>query len=254
MQPGSDGIFSPGTLYGRYNPQQLNRLVERYKRIIGANISHIAGKRVLDLAAHDGRWTWAALKSGASYVEAVEGRAKLVALATEALSSFPAEKFRFSQGDIFEYLDGIRRTRVGAFDTVLCLGIFYHIDQHFRLLQFMAALKPSAIILDSALVSSDELKITFCAEATDNKLNAIPGKTQADQALVGTMSRGLLAQWCRLNHWKLTYIPWRRADIADTASLQDYLDADKKARGRFTCVLTPADDSEPTRAPEPRKV
>ena len=239
LQRRTDSIFEPGTLYGKYSPPQLNRLVERYKRIIAANIDNIKGKRVLDLAAHDGRWTWAALKSGASYVEAVEGRAELVALANKALSSFPKEMFRFSQGDIFEYLEGLRRTDVGRFDTVLCLGIFYHIDEHFRLFRLMASLKPSAIILDGALLSSDEPKITFRQEATENKLNAIPGENQVDQALVGTMSRGLLAQWCRLNRWSLQYVPWHRNDIADTASLQDYLAADERPRARFTCVLTP---------------
>ena len=256
LQLDADNIFEPGSRYGKYGPQQFNRLIERYERIIAANIIHIRGKRVLDLAAHDGRWTWAALKSGASYVESVEGRPELVALANKALSSFPKEKFQFSQGDIFEHLEEIRNTQVGRFDTILCLGIFYHINEHFRLLQLMAALRPSAIILDGGLMNSDELKIAFFLEATENKLNAIPGKAQADHMLVGLMSRGLLAKWCHLNHWKLTYIPWRREDIANTASLNDYLAAaEKQPRARYTCVLRPISAEDDARAPaaEPQK-
>jgi SAM-dependent methyltransferase len=180
----------------------------------------------------------------ASYVEGVEGRPELVALANKALSSFPSEAFRFSQGDIFDYLEKLKQTEVNRFDTILCLGMIYHTNEHFRLLQLMAALKPGAIILDGALLSSDEAKITFQPEATASKLNAIPGETQSDYALVGTMSRGLLDQWCRLNGWKLTYIPWRREDIADSAGLRDYLVAAERPRARFTCVLTPASADE----------
>jgi SAM-dependent methyltransferase len=237
-------MFGPGTPYSDYTGPQLNRLNERYKRIVTMNIGHIAGKRVLDLAAHDGRWSWAALKSGASYVEGVEGRPELVAFANKALSAFPSEAFRFSQGDIFDYLEKLKQTEVNRLDTILCLGIIYHINEHFRLLQLMAALKPGAIILDGALVCSDEPKITFKPEATASKLNAIPGETQSDYALVGTMSRGLLNQWCRLNGWSLTYIPWRREDIADAAGLRDYLVATERPRARFTCVLTPASADE----------
>jgi SAM-dependent methyltransferase len=237
-------VFGPGTPYGDYTGAQLNRLNERYKRIVTMNIGHIVGKRVLDLAAHDGRWSWAALKSGASYVEGVEGRPELVALANKALSSFPSEAFRFSQGDIFDYLEKLKQTEVNRFDTILCLGIIYHINEHFRLLRLMAALKPAAIILDGALVCSDEPKITFRPEATARKLNAIPGEMQGDYALVGTLSRGLLDQWCHLNGWKLTYIPWRREDLTDTAGLRDYLVATEKPRARFTCVLTPASADE----------
>lgn len=236
-------FFGEGTPYADYRPGQLNRLNERYKRIIGSNIDLIAGKRLLDLAAHNGRWTWAALKSGAAYVEAVEGRPELVASATEALSSFPQESYRFSCGDILDFIEGIKPTHVGRFDTILCLGIFYHVDEHFRLLRLMTGLKPSAIIIDSGLLVTEQRVIRFYAEETGDKLNAIPGKDQDSRAIVGTMSRGLLEMWCRLKGWSITYIKWRGEDIADQKGLTDYLKGENPGaddvRARFTCVLRP---------------
>jgi 2-polyprenyl-3-methyl-5-hydroxy-6-metoxy-1,4-benzoquinol methylase len=241
LQPASgkaDSFFnsSPYAEYDRYNRNALNRINERYKRIIGANVGHIAGKRVLDLAAHDGRWTWATLRSGASYVESVEGRPELVERATQALSSFPKETWRFSQGDIFDYLENLN----APFDTILCLGIFYHISEHLRLLRLMTRLKPSAIILDTALNITSTPVITFASEKTDRILNAIPDDDRRGEALVGIMSRGLLAQWCRVHEWKLEYIPWRPEDIADHTGVSGYFVDEKKPRARFTCVLTPA--------------
>jgi hypothetical protein len=230
-----NGFFNVSP-YTHYNPGALNRVNERYKRIIAANIRHIAGKRVLDLAAHDGRWTWAALRSGASYVEAVEGRPGLVRRANQLLSSFPQETWRFSRGDIFDYLENLN----APFDTILCLGIFYHVSEHFRLLRLMRRLKPSAIVLDTALNTTSAPMISFAREATDSIANAIPGPDQRGEALVGIMSRGLLAQWCRLYGWSLEYIPWRLEDLTDRTDLLDYFANEKRQHTRFTCVLTPA--------------
>lgn len=231
-----NGFFDAGPYGKRYDPKALNRVNERYKRIIGHNIRFIKDKRVIDLAAHDGRWTWAALQSGAAYVDAVEGRPELVAAANKALSAFPSERYSFVQGDIIDHME---QRKGGRWDTILCLGIFYHINEHFRLLRLMAELKPSAIILDTALMTTKAPQIGFVAEETESKLNAIPGRERADKVLVGTMSRGLLDLWCNLHNWNLAYVPWLPADIPNHTSLEDYLNPEKKARARFTCVLTP---------------
>jgi hypothetical protein len=230
------GFFDAGP-YGRtYDPKLLNRVNERYKRIIAQNIRFIRDKRVIDLAAHDGRWTWAALQSGAAYVDSIEGRPELVAAANKALSAFSKERYSFVQGDIIDYMELKKGT---AFDTVLCLGIFYHINEHFRLLRLMADVKPSAIILDTALMTTKAPQIGFAAESTGSKLNAIPGHEQAGQVLVGTMSCGLLELWCNLHKWDLTYTPWTPREIPNHADLEDYFRPEKKARARFTCLLTP---------------
>ena len=237
MKADSKGFFDSGPYAQKYPPQIVNRQNERYKRIIEANIGHIKGRRILDLAAHDGRWTWAALETGASYVQAVEGRAALVAEANRVLCKYAPERYSFIQGDIFEYLT--RKTApVGQFDTVLCLGIFYHISDHSRLLSLVAALRPTAIIIDSALMRGDEQKIVFTVEDTSDKLNAIPGEAGNVRAMVGTVSQGWLKLWAQVNGWTLTYVPWKAADIANPASLEDYLTPEPKSRARFTCVLT----------------
>ena len=41
-----------------------DRLNSRYRAIISANKSLFDGARVLDLASHDGRWSYAALDAG----------------------------------------------------------------------------------------------------------------------------------------------------------------------------------------------
>src|SRR3954470_3000649 len=57
---------------GRSAVQQLNRMNERYEALFAGNRDIFKGARVLDLASHDGRYSFAALKTGAAHVTGVE--------------------------------------------------------------------------------------------------------------------------------------------------------------------------------------
>ncbi|HKZ10553.1 MAG TPA: hypothetical protein VJL61_07590 [Rhodanobacteraceae bacterium] len=56
-----------------------DRLNARHAAIIEANAYRLANKRVLDIASHDGRWSFAALKAGAAHVTGIETPAELIA-------------------------------------------------------------------------------------------------------------------------------------------------------------------------------
>lgn len=65
----------------------------RHAAIDAAKAEQLAGRRVLEIASHDGRWSFAAVTAGASCVVGVESRSELID---------------------------------SAQDVVLCLGFFYH--------------------------------------------------------------------------------------------------------------------------------
>ena len=100
-----------------------NRLNERYRACIEWNRPIISGKRVVDIASHDGRWSFAAIKAGASHVVGLEARDHLVKAAQSNLREYGVSEnsFRFVLGDAFETIDRIEPRSV---DTVLCLGFF----------------------------------------------------------------------------------------------------------------------------------
>ena len=54
-----------------------HRLGARHRAIIEGNERLLVGRRVLDIASHDGRWSFAALKSGAAHVTGIEARPHL---------------------------------------------------------------------------------------------------------------------------------------------------------------------------------
>jgi predicted RNA methylase len=57
------------------NAFTIHRLNQRHKLIVAPFAEQIAGARVLDIAAHDGRWSFALAAAGAAEVVGVEARA-----------------------------------------------------------------------------------------------------------------------------------------------------------------------------------
>lgn len=125
-----------------------NRLNWRTEILLTRNLEAIRGKRILDLASHDGRFSYACLKLGASNVTGVEGRQHLVESATGNLMSLGCkpDQFSFIQDDVFNYLP---RVKLKEFDTILCFGFFYHTVRQTELLEETRRIHPEYFILDT---------------------------------------------------------------------------------------------------------
>lgn len=136
-----------------------HRLNARHAAIIEANVDKLVGKRVLDIASHDGRWSFAALKAGAAHVTGIEARAELIDNAKVTLTQYginPAS-YRFERGDVFELLGGGDR----KFDVVLCLGFFYHTIRHAELLSLIERTGASLVVIDTEVTPAvDEVPVT----------------------------------------------------------------------------------------------
>ena len=120
-----------------------SRLGWWHRFIIEDNADLLVGKRVLDLASHDGRWSFAALKAGASHVTGVEFRPEMVASARATFDGYRVDPstYRFIAGDLFELLrDPGQGIEV---DVVLCLGFLYHTLRYAELLNGWRASGPS---------------------------------------------------------------------------------------------------------------
>lgn len=124
------------------------RLNWRCEILLTRNQEAIKGKRILDLASHDGMFSYACLKLGASHVTGVEGRESLVKSAIDNLTGlgYTQEHFSFIQDDIFDYL---ARVKPKEFDTILCFGIFYHTIRQIELLREIQRIQPTHFILDT---------------------------------------------------------------------------------------------------------
>jgi len=124
-----------------------HRLNERYEALFASNRDIFEGARVLDLASHDGRYSFAALKAGAAHVTGVEVRQGLIDKAQETFAFYgqSPETYRFVCGDVFEVL---AREQFDV-DVVLCLGYLYHTYRHTELLYRLHNLGPRHLIVDT---------------------------------------------------------------------------------------------------------
>jgi Methyltransferase domain len=123
------------------------RLNLRYEAIFGENRDIFEGASVLDLASHDGRWSLAALATGARSVIGIEARPELVAAATQNLShyGYRADRARFVTGDMHELLN----TQNFEVDVVLCLGFLYHTLRYNELLDGIRRTNARHLIIDT---------------------------------------------------------------------------------------------------------
>lgn len=126
----------------------VNRLNYRCEILLTRNLHAIRNKNILDIASHDGTFSYACLQLGANYVVGVEPRSHLVHCATENLTSLghKTSEFTFIEDDIFHYLPTVES---GQFDTILCFGFFYHTIRQTELLAQVSRIKPRYFILDT---------------------------------------------------------------------------------------------------------
>jgi len=129
------------------------RLNLRYEAIFAANRDILERARVLDVACNDGRWSFAALKSGASHVVGIEARPELCENATQTMEHYGVDPaaYEFVCGDVLDRL----REMSPEVDVALCLGYLYHTYRHTELLHHLRRLDPEYLILDTLVIPGE---------------------------------------------------------------------------------------------------
>jgi hypothetical protein len=153
-----------------------------------------SGARVLDMASHDGRWSFAAIRSGAAHVLGIEGREDLIDHAEANFEAYGVERdrYRFISGDIFDVLP-MEKPQV---DVVLCLGFLYHTLRYNELFRQLRDMNPGHVIIDTAIAQSPLPVIRIQTEPVHRQRNAVPdGFSYGDRALTGRPS---IAGLCRM--------------------------------------------------------
>jgi len=132
--PIHDGFFEsyPEFFSTSMTAASRNRLNLRHRALIEANETIIRGRSVLDIASHDGRWSFAALKAGARHVVGIEPRQHLVDFCHRhmARNGVPRHQFNFICGDVFNEIDDLERDSIetvfaSVFFTTRCSICYY---------------------------------------------------------------------------------------------------------------------------------
>lgn len=197
-----------------------NRLNWRHEVLLQRNRALFENRSVLDIAAHDGRFSWAALRLGARHVTGIEGRPELVRTAIDNLTAenIPASGFAFESADIF---DKLAEFAVGQFDVVFCFGFFYHTIRHVEMVQELARMRPGAVILDTNVYVDpvdDSRPMVVLRDENSQEQHA----TVDPINLVGWTNRNYTEALFKAHGFAIREIDWQRAGIADWSDLADY--------------------------------
>ena len=182
------------------------RLALRHEAIIESNRTILEGAHVLDLASHDGRWTFAALNAGAAHVTGVEVREHLIEAARANMEAYAIDSasYTFLQDDLNHKTKAPVRC-----DVALCLGYFYHTLNHLALMEYLASTSARHLILDGAVEPGDEDIIRIYAEDSARDAN---GATEAGvhegRVLVGYPTVKVLSLMLKHFGYKAAVYDW----------------------------------------------
>ena len=198
-----------------------SRLNARYEALIKSNKEIIENSSVLDLASHDGRWSFAALMNNASRVLGIDGREDLVKSSIETMKKYkiPAEKYSFIVGDITKELKNMTE---GTIDVVFCFGIFYHITDHSALLGDIKKLKPKYLILDTRISAFKIPAIRLRVEDSQKPGASIKGDSPVQNVIVGIPSRSAVEFMLKKLGFSFTYFDWHGKDRQNWKGIHDY--------------------------------
>jgi hypothetical protein len=229
---GKKGFFGahPRFLETSHTAVNRRRLNLRHRAIIEANSDILQGARVLDMASHDGRWSFAALKAGARHVVGIEAREDLVDNAERTFAEYGVDRssYRFIASDLFAAL----AREDFEVDVVLCLGFYYHTLRYPELLAGIRRHDPQYLIVDTTVIPSQKPVIKVAVDKAEYESHATADSfSHGSLTLVGVPSMPALELMLgvydfeveRLSDWEAL------ADEAGAAAIKVYAEG-----GRIT--------------------
>jgi hypothetical protein len=176
----------PEFLQTSHTAATKGRLNLRHLGIIKENEAILRGRSVVDIASHDGRWSYAALEAGATRVIGIEGRPRLVenAKRTLAAKGVPESRYRMIAGDVHSRILG--PDVVG--DVVMCLGFLYHTARYVELMAGIRSTGAEYVIIDTRVLPHEERTIVeLRTERTAGQALAIKDRFALDNRVISAV-------------------------------------------------------------------
>jgi hypothetical protein len=218
--------------------KDLRRLELRHSFLIDPFRDQLANADVLDIGAHDGRWSYALAAAGAKSVLGLEARQDMV----DYFDRVPGDTFKqrvtLEVCDLHKRLDTLS-SEGRKFDVIALFGIMYHVMDHFSILKRCLELQPKAIIIDSEFMKGNNPYIQLIREATAKPSNAAPQVKGQEMAVIGVPSSLAMERMSDALDCDLTWMPWENLPEQERFGVGDYFRGEGKRMIRRTCALTP---------------
>lgn len=176
--------------------------LERWGPVYIRNRDCIADQRVLDLGVNLGYTCIFASHFGAKNVVGIEARPQWLNVATKVIPHWTKNNIELEQGDVnnHEYL----QAKVSNCDTVIALGLFYHLNNHYDFLKTICAKNVKALLLETTVIKEDYSNIPHIRWITEHTDDGLAGTGATNTILVGSPNLKWLETTLEKLNWRIT--------------------------------------------------
>tara|TARA_R110000787_G_scaffold39265_6_gene98616 strand:- start:3748 stop:4437 length:690 start_codon:yes stop_codon:yes gene_type:complete len=201
------------------NGHLSDRLNNRYKAIIDWNRDYIKDAKILDIAAHDGRWAFASLMSGAKFCDCIEPREHIIKRGKDIFSKYDmlGSKCIFHPMQIHEWFYS-NNTKEPVYDVAFCLGYLYHTLYHYDLLYKLLSYAKT-VIIDTRIIKYQDTVIRVRQENIESDLSSF------SETLVATPSKSAIEVYLSQLNCEWEYYDWDKSESFSQCG--DYKDGNR---------------------------
>jgi len=128
--------------------------VTRFSKIIGENVDIIKGKRVVDFACHLGYIGLFCLHNQAQFVTGTNVRQNCLNIADEICFRAGYNNYSFVNSNIYDYAKTTELCNNA--DTAILAGIFYHLHDHYGVIESITRSTVKNIIIETTNIETDK--------------------------------------------------------------------------------------------------
>lgn len=224
-----NGVSTPVADRARIN-RNHQRHAYFFERLLQLTGGSLRGRRVLDLGCGAGYWTLAAIEAGADFVLGLDNKPEYLEQAELVLEAKGVEprRYRLQSADVLS--DAVE----GEFDTVLCLGLFDHVDRPVELFARIGAVGPELVVIDT--------EVSRARSSLFELSHLYRTKDVAGDGMVLIPSRQAVADLASRHGFQTVSLA---LNVTDYAGMDDYR---RERRCAFICSRGPDIDGLPAQS------
>lgn len=172
---------------------------DRFTRIVLNNLDLIKDKKVFDIGCLLGILPLTMAHNSAEHVITIDIRQDNLEIAKEVCSLAGFENISFHQCDLYDtarLLDF-----VDDCDTILFSGVFYHINNHYQIIEQLTSTSATSMILETVVNGSDRSTVEWGhEESEDHRAGSTNGQSTV---MIGIPSVRFCLELLRHHGWKI---------------------------------------------------
>lgn len=172
---------------------------DRFTRIIFNNLDLIKHKKVFDIGCLLGSLAMIMSHNSAKQIVAVDIRKENIAVAQEVCKLAGYTNIEFYVCDLYDWPNMSRL--IADCETILFSGVFYHINNHYQIIEQLTSTTAKNIILETVINNSQDATIKWGFEPSDDHRSGL--NNGQSMTMIGFPSVKFCQNLLRHHGWKI---------------------------------------------------